>query len=65
MNSDEVKALVAGSLLKPSLEVYAPFDGQGGSGQTAVINFAQSANVVTVELFTPTALEIVKFAEGF
>ncbi|UOG77466.1 SGNH/GDSL hydrolase family protein (plasmid) [Hymenobacter tibetensis] len=49
MNDDEVKALAADSLLKSSLELYAPLDGRRGTTDL-LVNLAQSTNsIVRVE----------------
>lgn len=65
MNGDEISALHDGKLLKSSLEVYAPLDGQGVSGHTALVNLAQSTNVVTEELFSSTAINVVRSTDIF
>ncbi len=44
MNSDEIKALAADSLLKSSLELYAPLDGRRVAATDSLANFAQSLN---------------------
>jgi hypothetical protein len=43
MNADEVNALVDGSLLKSSLEIYSPLD---GAAADPLINLAQSTNKI-------------------
>lgn len=48
MNADEAHALAADSLLKSSLEVYAPLDGQRGAAADSLINLAQSTNRLRV-----------------
>jgi lysophospholipase L1-like esterase len=47
MNADEIKALAADSLLKSSLELYAPLDGRGTTSPDSLANLAQSLNVLT------------------
>jgi len=46
MNSDEVHALAADSLLQSSLEVYAPLDGRRVSTPDSLTNLAQSTNQI-------------------
>jgi len=48
MAADEVSAMVNGDLLKSSLELYAPLDGQNVAGTDSLENRAQSTN--TIEL---------------
>lgn len=52
MNNDEINAMVAGDLLKSSLEIYAPLDGQGITSNDELSNLAQSTNTVIEETFT-------------
>ena len=47
MNADEMHALAADSLLKSSLELYAPLDGRHGATPAALANLAQSTNTLT------------------
>jgi lysophospholipase L1-like esterase len=44
MNADEVRSLAADSLLKSSLELYAPLDGRRGPSADSLLNLAQSTN---------------------
>lgn len=46
MNADEVHALATDSLLKSSLELYAPLDGRQRAAPDSLANLAQSTNVV-------------------
>lgn len=46
MNLDEVKYLAKDSLLKSSLELYAPLDGRKISVSNPLINLAQSMNII-------------------
>ncbi len=46
INEDEVKALYGGELLKSSLELYAPLDEQGITGDDPFVNLAQSTKKV-------------------
>ncbi|MVN78049.1 hypothetical protein GO988_17100 [Hymenobacter sp. HMF4947] len=46
MNTEEVHALVADSLLKSSLELYAPLDGRHGPTPDSLANLAQSTSVL-------------------
>ena len=46
MNPDEVSALAEGNMLKSSLEIYAPLDGQAVLGSNVFVNLAQSMNTV-------------------
>ncbi len=48
MNADEVRALAADSLLKSSLELYAPLDGQRRAAPDSLANMAQSLNGLVV-----------------
>lgn len=49
LNSDEARALHAGTLLQASLEVYAPLRESAGAAGGAVENLAQSLSVVEVD----------------
>ncbi|RZK61747.1 MAG: hypothetical protein EOO59_04300 [Hymenobacter sp.] len=44
MNADEVRSLAADSLLKSSLELYAPLDGRRTAAPDSLTNLAQSTN---------------------
>jgi len=46
MNPDEIKYLAKDSLLKSSLELYAPLDGRKVSVSDPLINLAQSMNTI-------------------
>ncbi|TDN36015.1 hypothetical protein E4631_04045 [Hymenobacter sp. UV11] len=46
MNADEAYALAADSLLRSSLELYAPLDGHRQAGADSLANLAQSTNVL-------------------
>ncbi len=46
MNASEMTALNNGTLLKSSLEIYAPLDGQSVLGNNILINLAQSTNKI-------------------
>ena len=46
MNAAEIKALAADSLLKSSLELYAPLDGHRTAAPDSLANLAQSLNVL-------------------
>lgn len=46
MNSGEINALNNGQMLKSSLELYAPLDGQGVMGGSRYTNLAQSTNTI-------------------
>ena len=46
MNADEMRALAADSLLKSSLELYAPLDGRRTATPDSLANLAQSTNVL-------------------
>jgi len=50
MNEKEIAAMVQGRILKSSLELYAPLDGQAVLGNDPLVNLAQSTNVLTAEL---------------
>jgi lysophospholipase L1-like esterase len=47
MNEEEVSAMMEGDLLKSSLEMYAPLDGQGITEFNLLANLAQSFNELT------------------
>jgi len=49
MNADEIQALHAGKMLKSSLEIYAPLDGNAATEQEALENLAQSLNTLTIK----------------
>jgi hypothetical protein len=44
MNADEARALAADSLLRSSLELYAPLDGRRQASPDSLVNLAQSTN---------------------
>jgi lysophospholipase L1-like esterase len=46
MNADEITALNSGKILKSSLELYAPLDGQKILSSDTLINLAQSTNTI-------------------
>jgi lysophospholipase L1-like esterase len=46
MNNIEINALSNGQMLKSSLELYAPLDGQGVIGGSPYVNLAQSTNTI-------------------
>ena len=46
MCAEEMAALNSGKMLKSSLEIYAPLDGQAVLGNDVLVNLAQSLNVV-------------------
>ncbi len=46
MNADELRTLAADSLLKSSLELYAPLDGRRTAAPDSLANLAQSTNVL-------------------
>ena len=58
MNSDEITNIARDSLLKSSLELYAPLDGKNSSVADPLINLAQSTNRlwITKETKTGTTL---------
>ncbi len=47
MNADEARALAADSLLRSSLELYAPLDGRRQASPDSLVNLAQSTNQLT------------------
>ncbi|MGI4875449.1 MAG: GDSL-type esterase/lipase family protein [Janthinobacterium lividum] len=55
MNADEVRTMAADSLLKSSLEIYAPLDGRRIAATDSLANLAQSTNTVS-KLAGPVAL---------
>jgi len=50
MNADEMEGLYAGKMLKSSLELYAPLDGQAVTGTDPLINLAQSTNALFIKV---------------
>ncbi|RZK39328.1 MAG: T9SS type A sorting domain-containing protein, partial [Hymenobacter sp.] len=48
MNQDEVLAMAADSLLKSSLELYAPLDGRRVAASDSLANLAQATNTLAV-----------------
>jgi len=48
LNADEIAALNNGDMLKSSLEIYAPLDGQAVIGADPYINMSQSTNVLKI-----------------
>lgn len=56
MNIEEVEALNEGRMLKSSLELYAPLDGEAILGANPLINLAQSTNTITVKTILPTSI---------
>jgi len=46
MNADEIAALNSGKMLKSSLELYAPLDGQKTLSNDTLMNLAQSTNTI-------------------
>ena len=54
MNQDEVLAMAADSLLKSSLEIYAPLDGRRVATTDSLVNLAQSLNTLA-KLSSPLA----------
>lgn len=55
MNQAEIRAMAADSLLKSSLELYAPLDGRGGTATDSLTNLGQSLNTL-VKTTGPVAL---------
>lgn len=55
MNEGEVLALAADSLLKSSLEIYAPLDGSRTVAADSLLNLAQSLNTLNRVAATPLA----------
>ncbi len=58
MNTLEINALNNGQMLKSSLELYAPLDGQGVMGGSPYINLAQSTNTIDSTNFSLGILDI-------
>ncbi len=58
MSSNEIGLLNNGIMLKSSLELYAPLDGQAVFGSNPLINLAQSTNIISEEIAKP--LNLVK-----
>jgi len=55
MNEGEVQAMAADSLLKASLEIYAPLDGSRAVAADSLTNLAQSLNTLSRVASTPLA----------
>lgn len=60
MNQDEVRAMAADSLLKSSLEVYAPLDASRQVAPDSLANLAQSTNALT-RVTGPLPVTLVAF----
>ena len=58
MNSDEIAALNNGKMLKSSLELYAPLDGQVIQNSDPLANLAQSTTLITKVHLTSTGLKV-------
>lgn len=65
MNQEEVTRLNAGDLLKSSLEIYAPLDGQKVVGNDPLVNLAQSTNTVVEEANTLSTEDVLKKTGSF
>jgi hypothetical protein len=65
MNQEEVTRLNAGDLLKSSLEIYAPLDGQQIVGNDALVNLAQSTNTLAEEANTLSTQDEIKKTGSF
>ncbi|MFQ3180894.1 MAG: lysophospholipase L1-like esterase [Polaribacter sp.] len=65
MNQEEVTRLNAGDLLKSSLEIYAPLDGQQIVGNDALVNLAQSTNTLVEEANTLSTQDEIKKTGSF
>lgn len=65
MNTDEIAAIESGDLLKSSLELYAPLDGQGLTGSSELVNLAQSTNTILEEEFTLGLKDVIKDIHDF
>lgn len=57
MSPEEISALFAGTMLKSSLEIYAPLDGTAATDVESVKNLAQSLNTLNVEIQNTTSLQ--------
>ncbi|MEM7572143.1 MAG: T9SS type A sorting domain-containing protein [Bacteroidota bacterium] len=55
MSPEEIAALHGGAMLKSSLEIYSPLDGQGVLGADVIINLAQSTNKLQNDLLNSVA----------
>jgi hypothetical protein len=58
MNTVEINALYNGLMLKSSLELYAPLDGQGVMGGSPYVNLAQSTNTLDSTNFSLGILDL-------
>jgi len=65
MNSDEIAALYAGKMLKSSLELYAPLDGQAVQSSNPLANLAQSTTLISKVHLTLTGVKVpVQFSSA-
>ena len=60
MNADEITALSSGLMLKSSLELYAPLDGKEILSSNALINLAQSTNIINRVPTFPLPVSFIK-----
>ena len=58
MNAEEAKYIARDSLLKSSLELYAPLDGKGINLTDSLSNLAQSTNFLSAAITNPTVLPL-------
>lgn len=58
MNAEELAAIASGTLLKSSLELYAPLDGKGVNLTDSLANLAQSTNFLSAVITNPTVLPL-------
>ena len=65
MNQEEITRINAGDLLKSSLEIYAPLDGQQVVGNDPLVNLAQSTNTVVEEANTLSTEDVIKKTGSF
>lgn len=61
MNQDEINALNNGQMLKSSLELYAPLDGQAVLSSDPLVNLAQSTNTISE---SPASLSIEDYNDS-
>ncbi len=62
MNSDEIKYISRDSLLKSSLELFAPLDGRAVSFTDSLLNIAQSTNAIAIVEINTLPLNFMSFS---
>lgn len=65
MTADEIAALHDGRMLKSSLEIYSPLDGDAATEKEVLSNYAQSLNTLTFETKLVSSIEEFVSDEDF